>query len=368
MSRARILNQVAIERTARLEQLESMFQLPQATVSEQSWEVNLPLEDRPWNIGLIVGPSGSGKSSIARQLFGQDLIDRFDWPAAQSIVDAFPRTMGIKEITGLLSSVGFSSPPAWLRPFRALSNGEQFRVHLARALAERRELVAIDEFSSVVDRTVAQVGSAAVARTVRARGQKFVAVACHYDILEWLQPDWVYQPHLDAFEWRLLQRRSSIDIRISPVDRSTWRLFRHHHYLDSNLHKSSSCYCAFWNGRPVAFVAVISFPHAQRPGYRAHRVVCLPDYQGVGIGSRVGDLVAAAYTATGKPYFLTSGHPGVLGHLGRSKDWAIRIQPRLNRLWSDEKGGKSVERNRLITTFEYVGPPAPDAARKLGIL
>ena len=44
-----------------------------------------------------------------------------------------------------------------------------------------------DEFTSVIDRTVAQIGSSAIAKTVRKRKQKFVAVSCHYDIEEWLR-------------------------------------------------------------------------------------------------------------------------------------------------------------------------------------
>lgn len=66
--------------------------------------------------------------------------------------------MGIKDIVGLLSSVGFSSPPSWVRPFRVLSTGEQFRVTMARTLAEMPDLAVVDEFTSVVDRTVARPG------------------------------------------------------------------------------------------------------------------------------------------------------------------------------------------------------------------
>jgi ABC-type Mn2+/Zn2+ transport system ATPase subunit len=83
------------------------------------------------------------------------------------------------EITALLSSVGFSSPPSWLKPFHVLSNGEQFRVTLARILAEAPELAVVDEFTSVVDRTVAQIGSHALAKTVRAGNRCFVAVSAH---------------------------------------------------------------------------------------------------------------------------------------------------------------------------------------------
>ena len=87
-----------------------------------------------------------------------------------------------------MSSVGFSSPPSWVRPYHVLSNGEQFRVDIARTLSEKPQLAIVDEFTSVVDRTVAQIGSSAIQKTVRRRGQKFIAVSCHYDIVKWLEP------------------------------------------------------------------------------------------------------------------------------------------------------------------------------------
>ena len=95
--------------SGRVLQMSGIFDLPKAKVSEVAWQVNLPIEDKPWNIGLIVGPSGVGKSTIARECFGAAVVGGYDWPADRSLLDAFPAAMGIKEITGLLSSVGFSS-------------------------------------------------------------------------------------------------------------------------------------------------------------------------------------------------------------------------------------------------------------------
>jgi hypothetical protein len=87
------------------------------------------------------------------------------------------------------------------------SNGEQFRVTLARTLAEAPELAVVDEFTSVVDRTVAQIGSHALAKTIRASNRRFIAVSCHYDIEEWLQPDGKYDtdsPHCAALDLQFL--------------------------------------------------------------------------------------------------------------------------------------------------------------------
>jgi ABC-type glutathione transport system ATPase component len=135
MPRASVLISTSIQRTPRVVQVEGLFDLPPTRQAELAWEVSLPLDERPWNIGLVVGPSGCGKSTIARHLWPAHMAYDPPWPADQSILDAFPKEMPIKDVVALLSAVGFSSPPAWLRPFHALSTGQQFRVCLARLLA-----------------------------------------------------------------------------------------------------------------------------------------------------------------------------------------------------------------------------------------
>lgn len=142
-----------------------------------------------WNIGVIVGASGTGKSTIAKEVFDDQLIKGFDYSAA-SVIDDMP-DVPVDKITKMFYSVGFGSVPSWLKPYSVLSNGEKMRVDLARALLER-EYVVFDEFTSVVDRNVAQTACLAVQRAIRNTNKKFVAVSCHYDILDWLEPDWVF--------------------------------------------------------------------------------------------------------------------------------------------------------------------------------
>src|SRR5207247_2426134 len=158
--------------------------------------------------------------------------------------------------------------------------GEQFRVALARLLAYAPDLAVVDEFTSVVDRTVAQIGSAALAKTVRRRGQQLVAVTCHEDVALWLQPDWTYRPATNTFAWRLLQCRPAIELVIGRAGRSAWRLFQQHHYLSHSLAPGSTCFVAWWRGQPVAFSAWRQ-TLTRRSGKREHRTVTLPDYQGV---------------------------------------------------------------------------------------
>jgi GNAT superfamily N-acetyltransferase len=348
-----------VVRTPRVIQTESIFDIPPSSVSAESWEVDVELPEE-WNVGLIVGPSGAGKSTVAGELFGDSLVSGWEWPADRSILDGFPASMGVKEITSLLSSVGFSSAPLWVRPYHVLSNGQRFRVDLARTLAEQPHLAVVDEFSSVVDRTVAQIGSAAVSKAVRRRGGKFVAVSCHYDIAEWLEPDWVYEPHLGALQRGRSLRRPRIDLEVRRVHHSCWELFRPYHYLNHTFNKAARCFVAFYEGRPVALQAVIVSPHpVAKNMYRGHRAVCLPDYQGVGIGNALIDYVASAYRGLGLRILSTTASPALIQSRSRSPNWACIRPPRLAPA-RGRTAGKSFMAwtpsvNRLTSTWEYVG-------------
>jgi ABC-type ATPase involved in cell division len=336
-----------------------MFDVPPQQRSEQTWTVNLDLPEQ-WSVGLIVGPSGAGKSTIARELFGDRLIKGRSWPEDKSILDAFPADMSIRDIVELLSSVGFSSPPSWVRPFHVLSNGEQFRVNLARALAELPDLAVVDEFTSVVDREVAKVGSAAVAKTVRRRGQRFIAVTCHYDVLLWLDPDWVYEPHTDTFTRRSLQGRPKIELRIHKATNRAWKIFHKHHYLSAHLHRAARCWVATWNGVPVAFTSCM--PLVGRRGvWREHRTVVLPDYQGVGIGNALSEWLGGYLKSWGIRFASVTSHPAMIRHRSKSPRWRMK---RFGHLKAHERRvlrrigmlADTSSTSRLTASFEYVGP------------
>ena len=366
-----IVRESPIQRTARVQQIEGIFELSAADVSREQWTVNLPLDEKSWNVGLIVGPSGSGKSTIASELFGDAVKSSFSWEPGKAIVDSFPEGSSIKDISFALSSVGFGSPPNWLRPYNVLSTGEQFRANLARCLMID-SLVVMDEFTSVVDRRVAQIGSHAMAKAVRRRGEQFVAVSCHYDIIDWLQPDWTFEPSENKFAWRSLQRRPDVDITIRRVGKEVWSTFSKYHYLNSEINRSAKCFAVFIKNKPVAFVAVIAFPHAVSSGWRLHRTVCLPDYQGLGIGTMLHDKVSAIMRATGKPVYDRMSHPAVIRALAKSSDWKMTGKPKrqvaLGRTSSIRGLSATLAQNRITAGFKFVGAIDYENARTLGVI
>jgi GNAT superfamily N-acetyltransferase len=204
----------------------------------------------------------------------------------------------------------------------------------------------------VVDRTVAQVGSAAVAKAVRSRGLQFIAVTCHEDVEPWLNPDWVYRPAERTFAWRLLRQRPVVALDIIRVEASAWRLFAPHHYLSDSLNKSAVCFVAFWNLHPVAFSAWLPFVGAGFPGRREHRTVTLPDYQGVGIGNAVSDTIASMWRGLGYRPTSTTTHPAMIESRRRSASWRMHRAPAFA---AGNEGGMKHATTRLTASFTYIG-------------
>lgn len=348
-----LLIDAPIRRSGRVLQVEGQFDL--AAEDRRSTRViaDLPVEERVWQIGAVIGPSGSGKSTILGQMYGPPI--QLLWDPDAAVLDAFPASMTVQEVTAVLSSVGFSSPPAWLRPFRTLSNGEQFRVSVARLLCSDAQPIVIDEFTSVVDRTVARIGASAIANHLRrhAPGRQLVVGSCHDDIIDWLQPDWVYETGGGTFTWRCLQRRPRIALEVYRSSAQAWRFFAHHHYLSDQVSPSAFCLIGCVEGKPAAFSAAV--PQIGFVGMRREsRVVVLPDFQGVGLGNRLSELHGALWRAAGVRFRAVASHPAVVAHRARSPLWLMDRSPSLKpahagrRLIGSER--------RLTASFEYVGP------------
>jgi GNAT superfamily N-acetyltransferase len=352
----RIVRESQVVRSPRVMQVSGLFDVPNMTEVREAWDLDFTLP-ATWNIGVLVGPSGSGKSTICHDVFGDYLPRPFAWPDDRSVLDAFPEGMGIKAIVEMLSSVGFSSPPSWLKPYAVLSNGEQFRVTLARHLAEMGALCVLDEYSSVIDRQVAQVCSLAFAKAVRRMGKRVILATCHYDVLPWLEPDWVYEPHLGHLDTGRSLRRPPLELSISSVGREAWHIFKKHHYLSADLSTAAHCFCAYLQGVPVAFNAWLHQPHAQRiPMKRSSRMVVLPDYQGIGIGQRFLDTMASVVRGAGFRAVTTTAHPARRWALGRSPLWTRTSAAGLR-----EKRHSRLPNafGRFTESFEYYGPAAP---------
>lgn len=162
-------------------------------------EMNVSVDmETDFNVGVIVGASGSGKTTLAKEMFGEDC---FATPLDMSkpIIEQFPESYSYDDCVNLLTGIGLNSVPCWIRPVHTLSNGQKARAEAALIMCQDKTIVCIDEFSSVVDRTVAKAMAHCVQKFARKNKRRIVLCSCHYDVLAWLQPDWVIDCNEQSF-------------------------------------------------------------------------------------------------------------------------------------------------------------------------
>lgn len=335
-----------------------------------------------WTIGAVVGPSGSGKTSIGRKIFDTDRVVDLSagWNDDRPIVDDIAPDGDFNTVTGMLAAVGLGDVPAWLRPFRVLSNGEQFRAGLARLICEKPPEAVVDEFTSVVDRQIARVGAHAFQRAWRRENQtgRVVVLTPHYDVIDWLQPDWVIDTGKKTFDRGTPRRRPDIELEIWKVDGSYWRYFEPHYYLSLPRPIAAEYFVGTVDGELACHMAVGPWFHVG--GYRATRLVTMPEWQGAGVGSRFLDEVAQ-YHLDGRgrkgkqlPTYFHTSHPQLCAALRRSPKWVqvsaklygdnkTKSMQSLNRSGCSLRGGRPATgfggHFRAVQGFKYIGEARP---------
>lgn len=305
-----------------------------------------------WKIGLIVGKSGTGKTTIAKNIFG-DYFCNFEYKE-NCVIDDFDQSINIRDITKMLNAVGFSTVPSWLKPYSVLSNGEKMRVDLARALLSKKDIIVFDEYTSVIDREVAKIGAMATKKSITKMNKQFIAISCHFDIIEWLQPDWIFSTDKMEMLPRGCLQRPKIKLSIKQV-KGYWPIFRRYHYLNHDLHKAAQQFVAFYKNKPVGFCGIINFPHPKIKPYRKiHRLVVLPDYQGIGIGYCLSKFVANIYKKKKEVFGVTTSIKAFAKTLLKSKEWKLIRAGCINpHTMKDFR--KTESSNRNTYSFKYIG-------------
>lgn len=309
-----------------------------------------------WNIGVILGGSGSGKTTILKKMGDvkkvifdaeKSLISNFDW-------------LEPKDAALVLTSMGLSSVPTWLRPFHALSNGEQYRATLAYLVADAKdnEVILVDEYTSVVDRDVAKAMSFALQKYIRRENKRIILASCHYDILEWLLPDWTCSPQkggtLERCDYRR-QFRPQIKLQVSRVEAKTWDFFKKHHYLTEEVNKSCKFFLFEWNEKPIGIVVVATNPSGTvRNSFRLSRTVVLPDYQGIGIGSRISEFICSITKGT---VFTKTVNPALGEYRNKSKNWKPTSKHLKTLKGQRKESGENVWTTKTRPSYchEYIG-------------
>jgi len=225
------------------------------------------------------------------------------------------------------------------------------------------QICVFDEFTSVVDRTVAKACASCVAKQTRTKGKQFVAVSCHYDILEWLEPDWIIDMQDCSFSRRRLQR-PKIEYSIYEASKNVWPIFEGHHYLSASIHPAAKIIVGLIDGRLAAMCSDLHMMHPTVHNMRRiHRLVVLPDFQGFGLGPRLMDFMAADNRSKNKRTSITTSHPGLIRSLDKSKLWRMTSAPKTMNTSGKKskihsmaaKSPTACSFGRMVAAFEWCG-------------
>lgn len=334
----------------------------------------------PYHIGLIVGASGSGKTTLIKSIFGEGCLNEV-LDLALPVIDQFGAEFDYDQRAAMLSGVGLTQVVCWIRPAYTLSNGQRARAECALQMARQasaNQVVAIDEWTSVVDRTVAKVMSFCIQKHARRFDKRIVLCSCHYDVIDWLNPDWVIDCNKQTYQDRRslqsgFQRAESLRFDIRPVGRETWRYFSKYHYLSERLPGGAiETFGLFHNDDQIGFQCYANYvpwPRGSkgRKPMHSNRVVIHPDYAGLGLGMRLIDETSHIMWARGfQPMAKMSSVP-IFKARQKSPYWILTSVKRDTKVVTGRSNkamrfahGKAGGYRLDVKTYSYVYvPPAP---------
>lgn len=157
--------------------------------------------------------------------------------------------------------------------------------------------------------------------------------------------------------------KPEINLKVQRVEANVWYdlNFANHHYLTEKLNKSCKCFLFTWDDVPVAFVGILNTPSKGRPFNMAiSRIVILPEFQGLGLSSKILNFCGGIVKACGEEYnlYIKTIHEKMGEGLERNSLWNPTGYNGKLRKDSNDVSGKYKKRlQRASYCYRYDGEP-----------
>lgn len=351
----------AVSKTFRCVKAANSLDIDATKKSTHHFQINADIKT-DFNIGLIVGASGSGKTTLAKHIWGNESFKEILNPSLP-VIDQFDLDYSYDDCAAMLAGVGLTSVPCWIRPASTLSNGQRARAECALQMARsKNDFIVMDEWTSVVDRTVAKVMSHCVQKHARRTGKRIVLLSCHYDVAEWLNPDWVIDCNRQEYiERRLLcrnhQRTEQLLFDVREVDRKSWRYFSKYHYLSENLPGGIIKTYGLFNGDDqIGFQCFANYvPHRGKGPMKMHsnRTVIHPDYAGLGMGIKLINTTSSLMVKKGYDVWAKFSSTPIYIAMKRQPCWKLQKIERRVKTGVGENMMRKVGFRQDIKTYSF---------------
>lgn len=144
--------------------------------------------------------------------------------------------------------------------------------------------------------------------------------------------------------------------------------------MNNTIVKQGVCYGLYDGDEIIGFCGpVMHFPTTYNPKIkRTQRTVILPDYQGIGLGTKLEEFVAQTLYDLGWDYICTTSSRNYIAALKRSPKWRLYNVTRYNaspqKMYGRKKGkgygGRGKGRKVTTCSFMYKPEDAKDGKTK----
>lgn len=155
-----------------------------------------PLEINQGDVVYITGQSGSGKSTVLRELvqqmgFGPERLNVADIDRVELLDKPLIDQIGkdTAEALNFLSIAGLNDAYLFIRKPSELSDGQRYRFRLAKIIESGANVWVADEFLAVLDRTTAKVIAFNLQKVARKMGATLIVATTHTDMVDDLAPN-----------------------------------------------------------------------------------------------------------------------------------------------------------------------------------
>ncbi|MEW2741577.1 ABC transporter [Providencia rettgeri] len=162
---------------------------------------NLAVKIDQGEIVYIKGQSGSGKSVILRELqrlmlereLSVTSIDDITFDNDKNVIDQVGKTTA--EALSLLSMAGLNDAYLFIRKPSEMSDGQRYRLKIAKLIESGAKVWAADEFGAVLDRVTAKAVASNFQRAARQVGATVMVATTHEDLIDALRPSVIITKH-----------------------------------------------------------------------------------------------------------------------------------------------------------------------------
>jgi GNAT superfamily N-acetyltransferase len=127
--------------------------------------------------------------------------------------------------------------------------------------------------------------------------------------------------------------------------------------MSTDLNPSAQCYVGYFENNPVCFFGVLHFPHPYIKNFKkGHRLVVLPDYQGLGIGHEFSSEIAEMYKSEGYRFIITSSTKSLFKQRSNDPRWVVTSKSRKRTQGKGSTmGNMMISKNKITFSYEYIG-------------